>query len=419
MDGGALSGLVDSIDALLAVDVSAMGGEELRAHVVRLEQQRSRLAIVVGDALTVWEERRGWEADGSLTAARAFARDTHSSDRARKEQLRIARALRQLPVTRQAVLDGRLSMDHAELFVRAAARHRRALFVRDERMLVDLCGGHLVFADSQRVIEYWIHAADDEAGVLRQPPEPSTLYLSRSEYSGEGHVQGHLSPVDMEIVGSELRRLEREIHLEDRRNGVRRTLAQRRGAALARMAGRSVNATGVTARPLFQIIVGDDTARRLCEAASGVVLHPDDLLPYVGSAVVESFLFDGPTTVIATTRKRTFTGALRAAIKVRDRRCRHRSGCETAAVHADVDHRRPTSRGGPTSQYNGRVECIPHNRLAHLHDEDDPGDLQLARPDPTSIEALRVRIRWQYQREAEEHPEELDEPLERCFGDEP
>lgn len=411
MDGGALSGLIDSIDALLAVDVSAMGSEELHAHVVRLERQRSRLAIVVGDALTVWEERRSWEADGSLTAARALARDTHSADRARREQLRIARALRQMPVTRQAVLDGRLSMDHAELFVRAAARHRRELFLRDERMLVDLCGGHLVFADSQRVVEYWIQAADDEAGARRQPPEPSTLYLSRSEYSGEGNLQGHLSPVDMEIVSAELRRLEREIHLEDNRNGVRRTLAQRRGAALARMAGRSVNATGVTARPLFQIIVGDDTARRLCETASGVVLHPDDLVPYLDSAVVESFLFDGPTTVIAKTAKRTFTGALRAAIKVRDRRCRHRSGCDTPAVHADVDHRRPTSRGGPTSQYNGRVECIPHNRLAHLHDEDDPGDAQLDRPDFTSMDALRARIRWEYLRDAEEHPEQFEASL--------
>jgi hypothetical protein len=166
------------------------------------------------------------------------------------------------------------------------------------------------------------------------------------------------------------------------------------------MATRSVNATGVTARPLFQVIVGDDTARRLCELASGHVVRPEHLDGFIDAAVMESFLFDGPMVVIAKTRQRTFTGALRRAIQVRDRRCQHPSGCPTPAADADIDHRRPAARGGPTSQFNGRVGCIPHNRHAHLRDRVD--ELPERRVD--ILEAIRCRLRWQVLHDATTRP---------------
>lgn len=87
-----------------------------------------------------------------------------------------------------------------------------------------------------------------------------------------------------------------------------------------------MNATGVTPRPLFQVIVGDETARHLCELASGAIVHPTELVPHIDGAVMERFLFDGPSTIISKSNQRTFTGALRRAIQVRDRRCKHRSG---------------------------------------------------------------------------------------------
>jgi hypothetical protein len=200
-----------------------------------------------------------------------------------------------------------------------------------------------------------------------------------------------LSAVDAEIVERELVRL---MAIVQRDSAVHLTVAQRRAAALVLMATRSINATGVAARPLFQVIVGDDTASHLCELASGHVVRPADLVSYIDTAVVESFLFDGPSTVIAKSNARTFTGALRKAIQVRDRRCQHRSQCPAPASVADVDHRRPASEGGATSQFNGRVECIPHNRLAHLHDH--PGH----DPDPPEhtvdlLDAVRCRLRWQ------------------------
>lgn len=402
MSPTAAATLDTAIAALLAVDPATLGNDDLQRLAIAVAQQQSRLAVAVGHLLAEWESRRGWQSDGSLRPDRALARDTRSRDCARRHQLLLARRLSDMPLTRDAVLAGTLSYDHVELFAHHATPVRMPCFARDEALLVALCAEHLVFADSQRTLTYWAAQVDDELGLERRRPDPSTLYHSTSETTGEGHLDGHLSAVDNEIVKVELARLERAILLEDRQRKVVRTRAQRRAAALVRMAARSVNAEGATARPLLQVIVGDHTARRLCETASGIVLHPDDLAPLIDDAVVEAFLFDGPTTVIAKSSRRTFTGALRAAITVRDRRCQHRSGCDTPAIHGDVDHRRPAARGGPTSQFNGRAECVPHNRLPHLHDHDHE------RPDReiTVLDAIRCRLRWSVHAEVDRlHPE--------------
>jgi hypothetical protein len=300
--------------------------------------------------------------------------------------------LERLPVVRAAVLDGRLSVDHVDLLVKVASPARMELLVAHQELLVAQLAGLSLFDEARRTVRYWADHADDVLGRDRPRSAPSTVYLSRLADSGEAILNGCLAAVDAEIVTGELDRLMVEIRREDRADGVTRTRSQCRAAALVRMASRSVNATGVTARPLFQVVVGDETARRLCELASGTVVHPVDLLPHVDSAVMEVFLFDGPSTVIAKTSKRLFTGALRRAIQVRDRRCQHASGCPVPAVRCDVDHRRPAVRGGPTSQFNGHVECVAHNRFADLHD--DPVEAPERRID--RLDAIRCRLRWSY-----------------------
>jgi len=172
---------------------------------------------------------------------------------------------------------------------------------------------------------------------------------------------------------------------------VVRGRAELQAAALVRMASRSLNAHGATARPLFQVVVGDQAARHLCELGSGTVVHPVDLVPHIGDAVMEVFLFDGPSVVISKSSKRTFTGALRRAVQVRDRRCTGGRGtCPEPAEQCDVDHRTPAARGGPTTQFNGRVLCPAHNRFPELRDDAEP--LRHTRVDEAM--ARLVRLRW-------------------------
>ena len=146
---------------------------------------------------------------------------------------------------------------------------------------------------------------------------------------------------------------------------VARTPAQRRADALVEMARRSatVPAEAKAAKPLFTLLLGADAFSHLCQLASGQVLPPSALLPWISAADLERFLFDGtPERVISVSHRRRFTGALRRLIEVRDRRCYH-DFCDEPAPRCQADHVDPWSKGGITAQWNGRLACGFHNRL--------------------------------------------------------
>jgi hypothetical protein len=211
-------------------------------------------------------------------------------------------------------------------------------------------------------------------------------------------VDGMLDPVGGAIVTGELDRIVDQLRERDALSGVDRTPPQLRAAALVEMARRSAAMpdTARFSRPLFTVMLGDRSFDDLCELANGTVITPKHLAPWLTDATYEVILFDGPSTVVSVSNKRLFTGALRRAIEARDRHCQHPSGCDEPAVRCDVDHIVPASRGGPTSQGNGRLECKVHNRNPAKHDHD--ARPRLDRP-VTRLDEIRARLRWQYRRE--------------------
>jgi hypothetical protein len=260
------------------------------------------------------------------------------------------------------VVSGGLSLQVAQLLLRAATPERMALAVRDQELLVDELVKVSTYASVAAIVAYWVQRVDDEVGTP-PPTEPvSSMYWSRSEIGGESHMHGTFSPVDTEIIEAELKRRMEQARRRDRAEGRRRRgLAELRAQALVDMAARSINAHGASARPLLQIIVGDDTAGHLCQLA----------------------------------HLRTFTGALRTAIQVRDRRCQHSSGCSKPAVDCDVDHIIPWAAGGVTSQFNGHSKCSTQNRNEDLGDDPTPQpERTITRQDETdAIATWRTRHR--------------------------
>jgi hypothetical protein len=99
-----------------------------------------------------------------------------------------------------------------------------------------------------------------------------------------------------------------------------------------------------------------------------------------------------PMLVAQCRQLRTFTGALRRAVQVRDRHCQHPAGCDVPVDDCDVDHTVPYANGGPTSQFNGRLQCPTQNRDSDKHDHD--ATPLPARP-VTRLDELRARLRWQ------------------------
>jgi hypothetical protein len=221
------------------------------------------------------------------------------------------------------------------------------------------------FDHARRAVDYWKQRADPDDTEHRGEQLHQNRKLSAATtIGGVVALNGILDPVGGAAFINELHRLERVMHDDDQRTGNVRTGDQRRADALVEMAHRSHSTPpgSVRPRPLITVLVGDTSFARVCELANGHVIAPGQIVPWLDDADIERIIFDSPDRVMSVSYKRTFTGALRRAIEVRDRHCTHPAGCDTPAEHCDVDHHHPHSHGGITAQHNGRLRCPTHNR---------------------------------------------------------
>jgi hypothetical protein len=383
-----------AIDSLLAVDATTLTNAELHEHVTAVQRQRHRLAAAAAAAISAWDQRMVWADNGAGSAAIRLANDTSASPASSGIEIKRARRLRTMPHVADALTAGELSPDHVDLLAKANQPWRNASFADHEATLVEQCK-ILRFADARKMVSYWCARADANAAEDLAERQRNAAHLDASSTLDDTVViNGVLDPIGGAIVTNELNRLERNLYLTDQRNGITRTTSQRRAAALVDMATRSAiaPANGRRPTPLFTVLVGDDTMSQLCELANGTVVTPGQIFQYAGNADLEVVLFDGPTTVISVSHRRTFVGRLRRAIQVRDRRCQHTSGCDVPADHCDIDHIIPHTNNGPTSQFNGKAECRPHNRNSNRHDH---GGIPYPTRPIDRLDEIRCRLRWQ------------------------
>jgi hypothetical protein len=390
--------LAGVIDSLLDVDPAGLTDDELHELVTTIQRQRHRLAAVAAEAISAWDRRMVWADNGARSAATRLANDTSASTSSTGIEIRRARQLRSMPATAAALAAGELSPDHVDLLAKANRPWRNASFADHEATLVEQCKV-LRFYDARKMVDYWCVRADADAAEDRAERQRNAAHLDvSSTLDGTVVINGLLDPIGGSIVSDELTRLERELYLADQRDGVTRTSSQRRAAALVVMATRSATAPagGRRPRPLFTVLVGDETMSQLCELSNGTVVTPGSIFRYAGDAELEVVLFDGPSTVVSVSHRRTFTGALRRAVQVRDRHCQHTSGCDVPADDCDIDHVVPHAADGPTSQFNGKAECHPHNRNPDRHDHG--GVPRPSRP-VDRLDEIRCRLRWKFLRE--------------------
>ena len=190
-------------------------------------------------------------------------------------------------------------------------------FARDEAMLVEQCataalrpsraGGRLLEAARRRR-----QRRRRRATACRHAPEihASTIL------DGVVRLDGHLDPLGGATFLAELERLTRQRTSPTKPPASCEPAAQRRAAALVEMATRSASTPSDARRPapLFTVVIGDDSFAHLCELATGTIINPGQLVPYLDTAEVETVLFGDPLTVVGVSPQRTFNGRLRRAI---------------------------------------------------------------------------------------------------------
>ncbi len=388
----ALERLHEAISAVQSIEPSSLSNAELDELAMGLFTETSRLHAARGRAVEGWVKAGAWAHAGALSPSQRLARSRHLPIGVARAEVARARQRSTMPAAHAALADGRVGLDHLRILGMANQGARTTAYERDEEMLVGFCAA-LSFVAAKQAIDYWCQRVD-AAGVEDEAAEQvaaNRVHLSAS-LNGSWFLDGRLDPVSGAIVANELTRLTEQIRHEDERAGVTRTPAQRRAAALVRMAERSAARPkkAKKARVLLHVYAGEESLARLCELANGTVIPPGQLVPYLDRLAFDTLLFDGPSTVVSVTHTRTFTGALRTAVTARDRHCGHGSGCDVTAEQCDVDHIVPYAAGGATSQFNARLLCIPHNRLPNLHDGGVP-----AQPhrDITRLDEMACRVR--------------------------
>lgn len=361
-----MAALSEAIDELLAIDPSQVGDDELHRLVIETQRQTSRMAAARARLISAWDQRRLWASNGASSPSARIATDAGMSQLTARAEVGRARRLRSMDVTLDALGHGEISLDHTELLTRANWRWRADLFGEHEGALVEHCK-RLRYADAQRAMQYWCQHADER----RADQEADGFVAARSCSVGrtlDGVVELHarLDPLAGTAVLEQLACIERELFQAEQAAGnLTRTVRQRRADALVEMAHRSSTAPADGRRPdpLITVVVDINTfTKTVCETEDGTVVAPGQLVRLLSEADIERVVFEGPSRVIDVSRKRRFTGALRRAIQVRDRRCQHPSGCDVPANHCDCDHIQPHGQRGPTCQENGRLLCPTHNR---------------------------------------------------------
>jgi hypothetical protein len=380
--------LDEAIDALDEVDPAALSDAQLHTIVIENMRAASRFAAARARYESEWDRRRLWADDGSKAAWGRLARECALNSATAKAEVGRARKLRTMPVTREALAEGKLSVDQADALAHANQPDIAHLFAEEEAMLIGDVASVRV-PEAQRRIAQWIDEAFERIGRDRgdRGIDNRTLYATRI-FGGVVDLKGSLEPMGGTEFLNELKRLEQQMFEADwaaarAEHGpdalpshLPRTAPQRRHDALIEMARRSRALVPGTQhpRPLITVLAGYGAFSRMCQLADGTPVSPGQVIPYLADADIERIVFDGPSRVIDVgVRRRFFSGALRRAIEVRDRHCQHPSGCDVPAEDCQVDHETRYREGGLTTQENGRCYCKTHNLQRENNPEyDDP-----------------------------------------------
>ena len=241
-------------------------------------------------------------------------------------------------------------MDHVDLLGRADQPHRHDLFVRDEALLVEQCATSAARRGGagRRVLVPVRRHRDRRVAPSTRPPTTSTLHASTT-LDGTVRVDGTWMRSTARSCPASWPAWNGSCTSPIRPPVSSRTHSERLAAALVEMATRSAS-TPVGAqrpKPLFTALLGDDTVTRLCELANGVVITPGVLVPYLGTAEIETILFDGPFTVIAaSTRPHASRGGYDGRSRSATGAANTRPGVTSTSTAATSTTSSPTATAG-------------------------------------------------------------------------
>ena len=361
--------------------------DAVRAMAATVDAATSRLVALIVEL----DERGLWADEGHRSCAHWLSCRCGIALGAAREQLRVGRALRELPRTAAAFADGTLSYSKARAITRVAdpgnedfllsvAEHGSASHL--ERLVARFRGSMDAarreaerdlaarLADERRLSHHY-----DEDGMLvlraRLPPEEGALVVQALERAVE--QLGEDRPIDPadphEDVSAETPAIDAPARTAPDRLDARRAdaLALIARASLARgcaHARRTADRHHVSVVVDAATLAGADAGEAAeCHVPHGPRLAFDTVRRLCCDGAVSGILERDGEALSIGRRTRAIPPSIRRALERRDGGCRF-PGC-TAHRFVDGHHIRHWADGGETSLENLVLVCGHHHRLLH------------------------------------------------------
>jgi hypothetical protein len=365
-----MSELRSAVDALRSESLPDLPDARIEEDFTELQRAVELLEVERLRRLAEIDRRRLFERDGHLSAASWLASTFKVAWGTAREHLRIARALEEMPQTRQALDAGELSMSAVRVLV-ATRDADPSAFGRCEKELVEAARIHSM-QDLQRIAAYWRQAVETERSLEgdEKVRERRRLHASVS-FLGMVRVDGDLDPETGETLLTALRAV---LDAESRSGGGDdRTPAQRRADALGEICRQWLDLAERPSvageRPHVTVTVDADALQGALGETSELdhvgAVHPDAARRLACDASIMRVVMAGRSEPLDVGRRTPVVSpAMRRALIVRDRHCRF-PGCDRPHTWCDAHHVVHWADGGPTALPNLLLLCRRHHRMFH------------------------------------------------------
>jgi Domain of unknown function (DUF222)/HNH endonuclease len=351
---------------------------------VRLSAATAAWLVLVAE----FDEREGWGGAGIKSCAHWLSWQCGLGANAAREHVRVARALRQLPLTSAAFQEGRISYAKARALTRVAEPATEAGLLdfattatasQTEHALREVRKADRV--DQRTVAErrQFDHWWDDDGMLVlraRLSPEEGADFLNAVQARVERDARRERAEAKRVAAGTDLTAVDPDIadrYEEPRGRRIAERTTARQCAALASLARDAAHVgRGPGDPPRREVVVhadagvlADDAAAGSAYIEGGPPLSAADVRRMLCEATVVTMLESGREPLAVGRRRRRATRAQRRALLRRDGGCA-RPGCpERRPERLHAHHMRHWLFGGATDMANLVLLCDVDHGLVH------------------------------------------------------
>jgi hypothetical protein len=392
--------MIDASARPAALPVVPGGGEPFEP----LEQLGDRIcsgAVQLAAATAAWlglvaefDERGGWHGVGITSCAHWLAWRCSLTPGTARQHVRVARALRELPVIASAFASGELSYSKVRALTRVAepgtetelvefARHATASqverTVRAWRRADDVDAGRV---RDRRQFSWWIEDDGMISLQVRMEPEAGAEFLAAIESLAERDARRERAARKRSAGESDDAPNQDDAPSQNAEVVPLAVSTERRCRALTLLASAAAEADRRAGDPprrevvvvVDAAVLADDEAAGRAALEGGPALSPAQARRLVCDAAVTAIVTDRGEVLAQGRARRYATRAQRRALLMRDGGCA-RPGCEETRIERlHAHHLRSWLHGGRTDVSNMVLLCDVDHGLVHDH------DLVLSRP---------------------------------------